>query len=254
MKQYTLINKIVGELDNRDYLKACYISGSFGRKEEDEYSNVDIYVCIHTKDESNFETNKLAIFEMYGEIIYHRQDNEVDTIIYRDGVMLRFHKVFQNVNGIIEVDNNAIIIYNNYGIIKNNLSNQNEFSYIEIGKLIDSLSINALEFSRNYRRNDYPIILRLSSDIHYQYSMIKHYISNPRQAKLGAKNILKSLNSDERKAYVEIIKAYSFQNLKQFVLMILNDLDKALVAMPVMVAQNFDYDLFAFVRKKVMEL
>ncbi len=254
MKQYLVINKIVEELINNNYIGACYIGGSIGRKEEDNLSDIDLYCYFFTENFEDFTKNKLNVFEKYGVMIFHRDYNDLDTVVYTDGIILNLYSVYPSNDGLIKVDKNVKVIYNPYNIVLQEMTNSYKFSNREIGGVIDKLSLDCLEFYRYFIRNDFPIILRIASDIHCGYSCIKHFVSDPEYAKLGAKNILKEMEKEERAKYIEIIKNYSFSNLKQFVKMIVNDVAKILGDFPVTLATSFNIDFFEFVKKKIMEL
>ena len=254
MKQYAVINRVVEELIKNNYIGACYIGGSIGRKDDDNLSDIDLYCYFLTENYEDYGNNKLNVFEKYGVIIFHKDFNDLDTVVYTDGIILNLHHVYPNNEGMIKVDKNVKIIYNPYGIVLQEKTNSYRYDKEEIGTIIDKLSLDCLEFYRYFLKNDFPIMLRLASDIHYGYSCIKHFVSNPEYAKLGAKNILKGMDPEERAKYIEIIKNYSFSNLKQFVKMIVSDLAKVFGDFPVTLATSFNIDFFEFVRKKIMEL
>lgn len=254
MKQYSVINRVVKELIDNNYIGACYIGGSIGRGEEDNLSDIDLYCYFLTENYEDYGKNKLNVFEKYGVIIFHKNYDDLDTVVYTDGIILNLHHVYPSNEGLIKVDKNVKVIYNPYNIILQEPINSYRFSKDEIGSVIDKLSLDCLEFYRYFLKNDFPIILRLASDIHYDYSYIKHFVSDPEYAKLGAKNILKGMEIKERTKYIEIIKNYSYLNLKQFVKMIVSDLAKVFGDFPVSLATSFNIDFFEFVRKKIMEL
>lgn len=256
MKQYAVINTIVDELIKRKLINVCYIKGSFARSEEDEYSNIDLFCNFLTGEEGEFNKIKYEIFEKYSPIIFFKSKKDVDYVVYIDGININLHHVYLNKEGIIDLKGDKVlIIYNPNNVLFNtNRNSELEYDDTEIGEIIDEISLNALEFYRNSMRNDYPLMIRIASDIYYSYSKVIHYYMDKSTSKLGAKNILKNMDIDARRHYIEIVKKFNFNTLKDFIMSIFIDLDNILISLPVSIASKFNYDFFKFVQEKIKNI
>ena len=261
MKQEKLINDLIEDLKNLGYIKACYLGGALGRGVEDQYADVDLYCCFSPEYEEDYERIKFKLFERYASIAYYKTDIRkennkniyIETIVYVDGLILRIHHIYENVDGIIEVDCNNKIIYNDLGVLiesgKSDLNLTNE----ELGKLIDGLALDGLEFYYTYMRNDYPGMMLLSTKMFENFSIILRYFDKPNNAKLASINIMSDLNDESKRKYIDVIRNYSFNKIKQFVVLMLKTIDKYLISVPVFVAEHFNYDFYKFVLDKFMD-
>ncbi|WP_102027914.1 nucleotidyltransferase domain-containing protein [Salirhabdus sp. Marseille-P4669] len=71
MKQYDAVNTIVESLKKDDYVKAIFLKGSMGRGEEDQHSDVDLYVLVEEQNEQVFLENRLMHLRAYGELLFY---------------------------------------------------------------------------------------------------------------------------------------------------------------------------------------
>ena len=99
MKQYDIINGFIKELVRNNYLKCAFLEGSYARKREDEYSNIDFHLVLSDDD---FFENYFNILSKYGKIIYHKNiDNRKIIIVYKKDE----NDVNLNINIIIVIKN-----------------------------------------------------------------------------------------------------------------------------------------------------
>jgi len=255
MKQTNLINSFLNDLIQYNLIDACFIGGSFGRDKNNNFSNIDLYILLLEDISSRYQKIKFELLEKYDVISYDKmltQPKPIEIIVFHDGCILKIH--YLNKDHIIELDINQKILYDPKHLLKQTNENQNKMTEEEIGELVDNLALQSLEFYRNYLNNEYPICLHLLSDIHYQYSIIKHYVKDEENARLGSKEIMNCFNQVERKKYIEIIRNYSFDKMKECIQLILNDLYEDLIQMPISIASRFNIDFFEFVKSKTMEL
>ncbi|MBX0359279.1 nucleotidyltransferase domain-containing protein [Halobacillus sp. Nhm2S1] len=71
MRQREAVEKITGSLKEDDLVKAVFLKGSMGRGEEDEHSDVDLYVLVDEVDKGAFLKNRQKHLESYQHIIFY---------------------------------------------------------------------------------------------------------------------------------------------------------------------------------------
>ncbi|MBQ7277163.1 MAG: hypothetical protein IJS58_07975 [Bacilli bacterium] len=253
MRQNIIINKIVKELIDLEYINACYLGGEFGLKIEDEYSIIDLYCCFITQYEEDFDNIKYKIFENIKNVIFYDKQIDVmnqkniDYVVFDDEITLRLHHVYLEKDGHIYVDRNNIIIYDPYNVIIQKEKSDYEISNKELGDLVNKIASDALLFSHEYNKNNYPVMISLCSTIYKNYSIYLRANNNITKARLGENGIMKDLEIEERSKYIDLIRNYSFNKLRNFVTLILKNMDKSLETQPIVVAKYFNYDYFKFV-------
>ncbi|MFG6149859.1 nucleotidyltransferase domain-containing protein [Halobacillus sp. B23F22_1] len=68
MRQHEAVNSITRSLKEDELVKSVFLKGSMGRKEEDEHSDVDLYVLVD--DEDKFLPKRVRHLEAYREMIF----------------------------------------------------------------------------------------------------------------------------------------------------------------------------------------
>ncbi|SFK20578.1 Nucleotidyltransferase domain-containing protein [Halobacillus dabanensis] len=71
MRQNDAVEVITSSLKRDPSVKAVFLKGSMGRGEEDEHSDVDIYVLVEEKEKEQFLKNRQKHLESYQSIIFY---------------------------------------------------------------------------------------------------------------------------------------------------------------------------------------
>ncbi|CDQ20504.1 nucleotidyltransferase domain-containing protein [Halobacillus karajensis] len=71
MRQWEAVRAITNSLKQDTYVQAVYLKGSMGRREEDEYSDVDLYVLVDEGDKEAFLKKRKKHLESYQTIIFY---------------------------------------------------------------------------------------------------------------------------------------------------------------------------------------
>ena len=253
MKQNIIINKLVKELIDLEYISACYLGGEFGLKQEDEYSIIELYCLFITQYEEDFDAIKLKLFEKIRSVLFYekqiniKEKENIDYVVFDDETILRLHHVYLEKDGHIYIDRNNVIIYNqNNELIQKDYSDY-ELTNKDIGGLVDKISNDALLFYHEYKKNNYPCMINIASSIFNNYSIFLRANNNVTKAKRGVNGIMRDIDECERSNYIDIIRNCSFNKLKIFITLILKNVNKMLVNQPIEVAKYFNHDYFKFV-------
>ena len=248
MRQYDIINNFTKELAFKKYIACAYLSGSYARKREDEYSNIDFNFALNPLNEADFYDNYYKILSKYGRIIYHKnQSNKEIKLIYSEenGFCLEINihifgldKIFSNTDILVLYDPNHYL---------DKIEIETSYQGTEINEKIDLLSLKALEFMRMYKRNDLAIMLDLTSQIHDLYVQIYRYYKDKDNSLLNKKEFLSVLDKNERMNYIKILKLIKLDTLKEAVYLMLNEINNIILNFDLNVAKEFDYDFFIYV-------
>ncbi len=65
------IETIVASLKKDDRVRAIFLKGSFGRGEEDEHSDIDLYCLVEDSEVDDFLKNRLRHLQSYGDLLFH---------------------------------------------------------------------------------------------------------------------------------------------------------------------------------------
>ncbi|PAF16604.1 nucleotidyltransferase domain-containing protein [Terribacillus saccharophilus] len=64
---------LVDMLANEKEVKAVFVKGSFGRGEQDPYSDIDLYCLVEEHDLNNFLAKRLALLSKYKNVLYSEE-------------------------------------------------------------------------------------------------------------------------------------------------------------------------------------
>ena len=71
LQQELAVEKICTSLIEDHLVKAIFLKGSMGRKEHDEYSDIDLYCLVEKEDEELFLNKRLEHIKAYRKIIFY---------------------------------------------------------------------------------------------------------------------------------------------------------------------------------------
>ena len=256
MKQYDIINSFIKQLIDNKYINCAFLLGSYARKREDEYSNIDFYFVLNSEYEEDFYNNYFKLLSKYGKIIYHKNINHKDIIVvYSEdnlGLILNINIHITDLSD-VDIDNDLLSLYDPYHLL-DKINDDISFSYEEIGGKIDNIALNALEFSRMYQRNDIAIMFDLTNKILNDYVCVTRYYKDKKSSKLEKKEFLAVLSKEERLRFVNILKHIRIDTLKEAIILMMEDISNILMKLDVNVASKFDYDFFMYMFMKIKNI
>lgn len=247
MRQYDIINSFTKELVAKNCIACAYLSGSYARKREDEYSNIDFSFALNPLNEIDFYDNYYKILSKYGRIIYHKNKRNKDIcIIYSEenGFCLNINIHICDLEK-LSLTSDILVLYDpNHYLDK--VEVKTCYQENEIGEKIDLLSLKSLEFMRIYKRNDLAIMLDLTSQIHDLYVEVYRYYKDKDNSFLNKKEFLSVLDKNERMNYIKILREIKLDTLKEAVYLMLNEINGIILNFDLNVAKEFDYDFFIY--------
>ncbi len=258
MKQYEIINNFTKTLIEKKYIDLAFLSGSYARKREDEYSNIDFYFVLNEKYEEDFYNDYYKLLSNYAPIIYNKNIDNKDIIIVLQGKQYS-QDIDLNINihitdlSDLNLNNDILPLYDPHHLL-DKIDSNNNYSFKEIGKFIDELALYGLDFERMYKRNDILIMLAIVSDSLDNYVKIYRYYKNQENSKLNKKEFLSVLDKNERIYFINILKNIKIDTLKNAIILILDGIYQILMKLDLNVASEFDYDFYTYVLNKLKNL
>ncbi|MGM0846249.1 MAG: nucleotidyltransferase domain-containing protein [Bacillota bacterium] len=71
MRQERAVQSISESLQNDERVQAIFLKGSMGRGEEDEHSDVDLYVLVNEEDEEAFQKKRVNHLSAYRNLLFY---------------------------------------------------------------------------------------------------------------------------------------------------------------------------------------
>lgn len=254
MKQYDIINNYTKALIERKYINLAFLSGSYARKREDEYSNIDFYFVLNDKYEEDFYNDYYKLLSSFGTIIFNKNIDNKDIILVLKTIDLdiNINIHITDLND-LDLNNDILPLYDPYHLFERIDANIS-YSPAEIGQFIDKLALYGLDFERMYKRNDILIMYSIVSDALDNYVKIYRYYKNQDSSKLNKKEFLSVLDKNERIYFINILKHIKIDSLKFAMILILDGIFQILMKLDLNVASEFDYDFYNYVLNKIKNL
>ena len=254
MKQYDIINNFTKTLIERKYINLAFLSGSYARKREDEYSNIDFYFVLNDKYEEDFYNDYYKLLSSFGTIIFNKNIDNKDIILVLKTIDLDIN-INIHITDLNDLDlkNDILPLYDPYHLFERIDANIS-YGPAEIGQFIDKLALYGLDFERMYKRNDILIMYSIVSDALDNYVKIYRYYKNQESSKLNKKEFLSVLDKNERIYFINILKHIKIDSLKFAMILILDGIFQILMKLDLNVASEFDYDFYNYVLNKFKNL
>lgn len=253
MKQYDLINKIIDQLVNKDYIQYAFLKGSLASGNEDVYSNVDMFVKLKLEKEEEFFANYIQILESYKDILFSKQyEFELIKVIYIDSLNLNIH--FVDELKYLSINDPIVKLHDPDNILDDIYDYSLELSDKEIADIVDEMSLKCYDFYRLFLRNEYTVIMDVVSKIHELYSYVLHYYYSKENSKLGIKKIFNNMDVEGRKRYIAILKEWKLDSVKNCVLMMMEDVYNIVCGFNINIANHLNFDFFNDIKKKIILL
>lgn len=254
MKQYDVVEKISQAIIAGGLAKAIFIRGSLARGTEDQYSNVDLGVIVDDECLQKFIKQRYEYIKIYSEVMYIKNEYhpELATIcIYENGLYLKLFAF--SLSNFHNTDDIAII-YDPEGIIKNLSKESLSFSPTEVGSLLDSFFLNAIEYYNSYKRGDLIYSFRLASQLAYDLGIFLRIQYDPEYAKLGLKKFMNQVDFQSKEKYFEIIKKLKYDTSLECVKWMYVFLDSYLNTLPIAIVKHINFDFYNYTKQLIMSI
>ena len=213
MKIYEAIER-VGQAAIQDGLcDAIILKGSIGRGDEDQYSDVDMYLITSKENYENVLEKRESYLEAYKEIIF-REENDFGVLqmlaIFEDGVHFDLYTTTVEQ---MEHGDPIKVYYDPKGLFADYSWKRPALTTKQKAKLFDSALYYFVEGNSAYCRKNYPWAANIMGEaINCSVILIRSYYDGT-YAFLGLKKINEILPQEE---YAIVERAYGWMNQERF--------------------------------------
>ena len=206
MNRYDSIKKISDAILSGGLAEAVFLKGSIARGEDDDYSDVDLYVVVAEENFDAFLTRRIKYLEHYRPLINWVEVNFVGPQIvgiFDDALHFDLYAVKPDAipqTGAMKVIHDPNDLLNNY---------QNEplsLTDAELTRWINNFTYLLTEIEAAYMRGD---SLRLVTLFHHEYeviSLLTRHIYDPANSKLGNKSLFKVIPDELHQELLSILE------------------------------------------------
>ncbi len=254
MEQYKIVEIVSEKIIADRICEAIYLKGSIARRDNDEFSSVDLYIMVADKDYDRFLDKRLEYLESYQPILYHTflfSNHPQVVCIYENGIKASLFAVrgrSYSQTGDIIVIHDPLKILSEYKKLPFSYSPQ------EIGELLDSFCLNAREYHTAYKRRDFLATLRISSILFEDFASLFRNKFDSENAKLGLKNYLKKIDFESRRVLTEIVTKLNLDNNLEAVKRMFLGIDSFIGSLPLKIVQHVNFDFYHFSKNLIMSI
>lgn len=156
MKTYDAIDKIGKEIIKEGLCEAIVLKGSIGRGDDDEFSDIDMYVIVTEVNYQTFMDRRESYLKTYGDIVFLTENDfgvKQMLAIYDDALHI---DLYTTTIEKLDHSNPVKVYYDPEHIFDNYKVVHKIYSDDEIVKIFDDSLYYFVEASSAYERKNYP--------------------------------------------------------------------------------------------------
>jgi len=251
MKRHNAIKVVSDEILKSGLAEALFLKGSIARSEDDDYSDVDMYVVVSPGNLDAFLRKRIQYLERYKPLVFWCEENFVApqiVAVFDDALHFDLYTV--KSDSIPQTDD-IKILYDKNGILDSYKKSPLNVSSDYIIKEISEFSFTLLEFEAAYARKDYIWAIAL---FHFQLkriSFIMRFIFDTDNARLGLKRIRKAIPNEFYKEYVTILENATPSNILIAMKSLILLADKLVFQLPNEMQSKINKEFFELMKGKI---
>lgn len=197
MRTYNAIDKVSAEIIKDNICEAIFLKGSIARGDDDEYSDVDMYIVVDNKRIEEFIDSRIKYLSAYKPIVYYSYADFVGPqiiAIFEDGLHFDLYVITKET---IPTTDEIKIIYDPNEVMKSYVP---QVKYIEKEACVEmfhGILYNFIEADGAYKRRNYPWASRILDHSIANCSILLRYIYDVKYAYLGLKKINEVLPKEQ---------------------------------------------------------
>jgi hypothetical protein len=252
MEHYKIAEKVSKRIIDDGLSQAIFLKGALARQEEDSF--LDLYVLVSDNNAELFLERRKIYLEAYREtmhLAFSSCNDYLAICVYENGLRMNLHTITKIP---INKDDDILVIYDPLDLLKGIGEESSAFTPKEIGELLESFCLTAIEYSFFYRRQDFPYCFALANTLLKYYSNIMRISFDPEYAKQGLRDYYRSIDSQSKLSFSEIIKKLRVEDSLESVKRMFLGIDKFVVNLPILIAEYVNFDFYYYAKKLVMSI
>lgn len=254
MKRYDAIKAVTEEIQKGGLAESLFLKGSIARGEDDEYSDVDLYVVV---DEENFEAflaKRIDYLEKYKPLINWVEVNFVGPQIvgiFEDALHFDLYTVKPDAipqTGVMKVIKDA------KGLLKDYQEEPLRLTDEQLDKIISEFIYMFIEIEATYGRGD---LLRCVTLFHMNYShlgLLTRYVYDERSSLLGNKSMYKVIPEDIHEQHLEMLEHATPTHILTATKMMLQQFETIMEQLPEDVQSNMNASYYELLKSRIYEI
>lgn len=203
MKTYEAIEKVSQAIIADDICEGILVKGSIGRGDDDEYSDVDMYVIVNEEKKSMFLEKRMDYLKTYKPVLYEEHVYfvaEQIVAIFDDGLHFDLYTVTEET---LPHSDMAKIIYDPYNKFANYNAEMKTLSIDELGDYFNNALYYFIEADGAFCRKNYPWAAAIMMSSVSCSAILLRYLYDKDRAYLGLKKINEIIPSEQFNWIVE---------------------------------------------------
>lgn len=189
MRTDTAIEEVSKKIIEDNICDSIFLKGSIARGDNDEYSDVDMYVLVSQDNLDLFLEKRIEYLSAYKSIINYSYANFVGpqiVAIFEDGLHFDLYVVTKES---IPTSDKIKIIYDPKELMKNYIPQINYIEKDDCIEMFNGILYSFIEADAAYKRKNYPWTSRILHNSISRCSILLRYIYDKNYAYLGLKKI-----------------------------------------------------------------
>lgn len=189
MRTYDAIEKVSQAIIESSICEAILVKGSIGRGDDDEFSDVDMYIVVAEENKESFLKRRLEYLENYLPVVYTEHVNfvaEQIVAIYDNGLHFDLYTVTAET---MPHTDKAKVIYDPSGEFANYTAELKTVTKEELADYFNDSLYGFIEADGAYRRRNYPWASRIMDNSIAESAILLRYLYDKDYAYLGLKKI-----------------------------------------------------------------
>lgn len=218
MRQNEAVNDITSSLKKDPLVKAVFLKGSMGRGEEDEHSDVDLYVLVGEAEKEQFLKNRKKHLESYQSLIFY------DDIFIIAPQIIAVYENLLHVDLFTVTEETLIhkdyfrVLYDPENLMDKHVADQNlRLSDEDFLYAVDDIAFFFLQYKKAADRGNDLWAVKIANDIGINLGKVLLQRYCPDRAQLGLKTAEQALPSDIAHTLIKIYRSIGADHHKQAV-------------------------------------
>jgi len=251
MKRHNAIKKVKEAILKDDLVEALFLKGSIARGDDDDYSDVDMYVVVSPEKQDLFLTKRIQYLEAYMPLIYWSESNFVGPQIvgvFEDALHFDLYTV--TLNTIPQTDD-IKILYDERGLLDFYRKKPLSISSADVVENIHKFTFVLLEFEAAYMRKDFIWSVRLLYVLSAHLSFVVRYIYDENNSQLALKRLYKVIPGNVYNDFIDIFENATPSNVLNSVKMIVSLAEKQMETLPREISSEINMKFFKLMQMKI---